>query len=154
MFNLSNLHGLLSQVLVLPTLHTAVLFTPQGQLVSYASDPHRPKDRVRVIVGLSGEVWQETRDQGIGMVDSELGRLLVLPIEHVHKDHEMNGEEQDDPLMLLALNAENSVSWHELENKASKTLVKHLERPVTELRGRLAAAPVLPVSPRGDRVAR
>jgi hypothetical protein len=100
MLVLSTLHNLLSQVLFLPHLHTAVLLTPAGQLVSVATDPARPKDEIRIIVGLAGEVWQETREQGFGMVDSEvirdisywsmvdwrryiqkLGRILVLPVD-------------------------------------------------------------------------
>ena len=73
MLLLSSLHNLLQQVLSLPELHTAVLFTPEGQLVSYASDSSTPKDEIRVLVGVSGEVWQETKQQcGIGMVDSEV----------------------------------------------------------------------------------
>ena len=72
MLNLANLRTLLSRVLDLPSLHTVVLFTPEGELVSYVSEPDRPKDRVRVIVGLSTEIWQETREQNIGMVDSEV----------------------------------------------------------------------------------
>jgi hypothetical protein len=72
MLVLSKLHNLLSQILSLPHLHTAVLLTPEGQLVSVACDPYRPKDEIRVVVGLCGEVWQETRAQGFGMVDSEV----------------------------------------------------------------------------------
>lgn len=72
MLNLANLRNLLLQVLALPELHTVALFTPEGQLVSFAADPLRPKDNVRVIVGLGGEVWKETKQQGIGMVDSEV----------------------------------------------------------------------------------
>lgn len=72
MLLLSSLHNLLQQVLSLPELHTAVLFTPEGQLVSYASDPSKPKDEIRVFVGVSGEVWQETKQHGMGMVDSEV----------------------------------------------------------------------------------
>lgn len=72
MLSLSALHDLLSQVLSLPDLHTAILITCSGQLVSVACDPLRPKDEIRVVVGLSGEVWQETREQGYGMVDSEV----------------------------------------------------------------------------------
>ncbi|EMD42328.1 hypothetical protein CERSUDRAFT_110846 [Gelatoporia subvermispora B] len=144
MLNLPNLRNLLLQVLDLPALHTAVLFTPEGHLVTYASDPTKQKDGVRVIVGLSGEVWQETKEQGIGMVDSELGRILVLPIGlWQHDEHAEDGhDEEHDPLMLLALNAESSVSWAELESKA-RELGKHLETPVAQLRGRLAAAPAL-----------
>lgn len=72
---LSTLHNLLSQVLSLPTLHTAILLTPTGDLVSVASDPSRPKDEVRIIAGLAGELWQETKDQGYGMVDSEVSYI-------------------------------------------------------------------------------
>lgn len=72
MLMLSTLHTLLSQVLSPPHLHTAALLTPTGELVSFACDPGRPKDEVRIIVGLCGEVWQETRQQGHGMVDSEV----------------------------------------------------------------------------------
>jgi len=72
MLVLPALHNLLSQIVSLDKLHTTVLLTPTGELVSAASKPQRPKDEIRVIVGLSGEVWRETKDQGIGMVDSEV----------------------------------------------------------------------------------
>ena len=77
MLVLSTLHKLLSQILTLPDLHTALLLTPEGQLVSFASDPARPKDEILVVVGLSGEVWRETRQQGFGMVDSEVISYLL-----------------------------------------------------------------------------
>lgn len=72
MLMLSMLHELLSQVLSPPHLHTAVLLTTAGELVSFASDPVRPKDEIRIIVGFCGEVWQETREEGYGLVDSEV----------------------------------------------------------------------------------
>lgn len=72
MLNLSNLRVLLSQIVSPSTVHTAVLFSPEGQLMSFASDPPRSKDEIRVIVGLCGEIWQETKEHGIGMVDSEV----------------------------------------------------------------------------------
>lgn len=72
MLVLSALHNLLSQVLHPPGLHTAILLTPAGHLVSVATEQCRPKDEIHVVVGLSGEVWQETREQGYGMVDSEV----------------------------------------------------------------------------------
>jgi hypothetical protein len=78
MLVLSTLHTLLSQVLSLPHLHSAILSTPSGQLVCYASDPSRPKDEIRVVVGLSGEIWQETLDNGTGMVDSEVSWLVAI----------------------------------------------------------------------------
>jgi len=139
MLVLSSLHNLLLQVLALPALHTAVLFTPEGQLVSFASDPSRPKDEIRVVVGISGEIWQETKQQGIGMVDSELGRILVLPVLPMKQTSPGPGkDEEEEPIMLVALNARDSVKWDELRIKA-KELVYHLEKPVNELRGRLSA---------------
>ena len=72
MLNLANLRTLLSRVLDLPALHTVALFTPEGELVCYVSSPTKAKDHVRVLVGLSTEIWQETREQHIGMVDSEV----------------------------------------------------------------------------------
>ncbi|KZT72952.1 hypothetical protein DAEQUDRAFT_654770, partial [Daedalea quercina L-15889] len=138
MLNLANLRNLLSQVLALPELHTVALFTPEGQLVSFAADPHRPKDNVRVVVGLGGEVWRETKQQGIGMVDSELGRVAVLPIDEEPADSAEDDADNKDPVMLLALNSTASVAWEELEFKA-RELAKHLRKPVSELRGRLAA---------------
>ncbi|TBU50022.1 isoprenoid synthase domain-containing protein [Dichomitus squalens] len=122
MLNLPNLRTLLSRVLDLPKLHTVVLFTPEGELVSYVSIPDRPKDRVRVIVGLSTEIWQETREQGVGRVDSQLGHLLVLPVEAQKKD------DDDDPPLLLTLNSETSVPWEELEVKKKTT---HSAQPQT-----------------------
>jgi hypothetical protein len=55
-----------------PQLHTAVLFTPAGELVSFAVEPGRSKDEIRILVGITGEVWQETREQGYGMVESDV----------------------------------------------------------------------------------
>ena len=72
MLVLSTLYSLLSQVLSQPGLHTAVLLTPTGQLISVASEPSRPKDEIKVLVGLAGEVWQETKDSRVGMVESEV----------------------------------------------------------------------------------
>lgn len=79
MLNLANLRILLSRVLDLPVLHTVVLFTPEGELVCYASDQNTNKDRIRLVVGLSTEIWQETREQNIGMVDCEVSALLNTP---------------------------------------------------------------------------
>ncbi|KZT08606.1 uncharacterized protein LAESUDRAFT_768485 [Laetiporus sulphureus 93-53] len=146
MLNLANLRNLLSQVLALPHLHTAILFTPQGHLVSYAAGEDEPKDRVRVIVGLGGEIWRETQEQGIGYVDSELGRLLVMSV-----DPQNGGEENADPVLLLALNADDAISWNELEMKA-RELAKYLEQPVSSMRDRLAASPS--VAPRPERAPR
>jgi hypothetical protein len=73
MLVLATLHRLLSQVISSPGLHTAAILTPNGQLVSYACDDSRSKDDVRLVVGLSSEIWLEVADQGVGMVDSEVG---------------------------------------------------------------------------------
>lgn len=78
MLVLATLHRLLSQVISSPGLHTAALFTPNGQLVSYACDSTRSKDDVRLVVGLSSEIWLEVADQGIGMVDSEVSTIPSL----------------------------------------------------------------------------
>ncbi|KAI1794025.1 hypothetical protein LXA43DRAFT_188230 [Ganoderma leucocontextum] len=148
MLNLANLRTLLSRVLDPPTLHTVALFTPEGELVSCISEPDKPKDLVRVIVGLSTEIWQETREQGVGRVDSQLGHLLVLPVEGQKKD------DDDDPIFLLTLNSETSVPWEELEAKGRK-LAEYLEKPAAQLNA--ASAPVLvppTCTPRGDRGAR
>ena len=80
MLVLSNVHKLLARALAPPELHTAVLLTPAGQLVSCAADPARCKDDVRAIVGLSGEKWQEAGDRGVGM-ESPFGRIMVLAVE-------------------------------------------------------------------------
>jgi hypothetical protein len=79
MLNLTNLRVLLSQILSPAVLHTAVLFTPEGQLVSFASDPPRSKDEIRVAIGLSVETWRETKRHGIGMVDSEVRESVYNP---------------------------------------------------------------------------
>lgn len=46
----------------------------------------------------------------------QLGRLLIMPIERIDEST-LNGAEEHDPVMLLTLNADNSVSWEELEIK-------------------------------------
>lgn len=83
MLVLSTLHQLLSQVLFRPHLHTAVLLTPSGELVSFACSFERPKDEVRVLVGLSGEIWRETRHHGFGMVDSEV-QIQCIPVAQTY----------------------------------------------------------------------
>lgn len=74
MLALATLHGLLLRILSPPHFHTVVLHTPAGELISAASDPPRPKDEIYIVVGLSGEVWKETKEGGFGMVDSEVGQ--------------------------------------------------------------------------------
>lgn len=81
MLNLVHLNNVLRQVVSAPgLLHTAILMTPAGHLISYAAqaDSPRPKDEIHVVVGLSVEVWQEERDRGMGVVDSEVCVLYVI----------------------------------------------------------------------------
>jgi len=79
MLSLPALHALLTQVLS-PTLHTAILLTTAGDLVSYSTSiVARSKDDIRVIVGLTGEIWLETTEsQRTGRVDSEVRWLEGL----------------------------------------------------------------------------
>ncbi|KAF8273798.1 hypothetical protein EI94DRAFT_1653996 [Lactarius quietus] len=153
MLVLATLHRLLSQVISSPGLHTAVLLTPNGQLVSYACDSTRSKDDVRLVVGLSSEIWLEVADQGIGMVDSELGRILVLAVAASSASNTGNETSptnsantdyvSDKPLMLIALSATESVCWEDLEAKG-RQLAEYLSRPVSKLRKPLMATPVSP----------
>lgn len=130
MLVLSSLNKLLKQVLAPPEIHTAILLTPAGDLVSFVSHDSRPKDEIRVLVGLSGEVWSETKQDGLGMVDSEvralcvsfqtklksssqLGRVIVLPVKAT------DGPDVGEPLLLIAVNATDKVEWGELQMKAS-----------------------------------
>jgi len=161
MLVLATLHRLLSQVITSPGLHTAALLTPNGQLVSYACDPTRSKDDVRLVVGLSSEIWLEVADQGIGMVDSELGRILVMGVQdsvataHLGTDsspaNSANTDHASDkPLMLVALSATEAVGWEDLEAKG-RELIKHLSSPVSRLRKPLSAASASTPSPPATR---
>jgi len=138
---LSTLNTLLAQLISLPELHTALLLSPEGQLISVASDPSRPKDKARVVAGVSSEVWQETKARGYGTIESELGRILVLPIG------QGKGTSLDDqtPLLLLALNSTDAVGWDELQAKG-KSFVDHLSVTVDKLRDRARAGAKSPTS--------
>ncbi|KJA28616.1 hypothetical protein HYPSUDRAFT_34065 [Hypholoma sublateritium FD-334 SS-4] len=133
MLMLSSLNGLLSQVLSPPNLHTAVLLSPAGELVSFASQPSRSKDQVRIIVGLCTETWQETKQFGCGMIDSELGRIVVVPIDEFSTGTQQIFPDEHQPLMLLALNATDAVEWEELLVKG-KALAGHLSKPLGKYR--------------------
>ncbi|TRM61537.1 hypothetical protein BD626DRAFT_570741 [Schizophyllum amplum] len=121
MLVLSALQNLLSQVLDPPTLHSAVLCTAAER-------------RAARRVGIAGEVWLETRGEGAesegseGMVDSELGRIIVIPIV----------EGGGAPLMLLALNGTESVAWEDLQSKG-RVLAQHLARHLSKFREHLIA---------------
>ncbi|KAI0050626.1 hypothetical protein FA95DRAFT_1536172 [Auriscalpium vulgare] len=147
MLVLSTLHKLLSQVLSHPDIHSAALLTPEGQLVSFACHPYRTKDDIRLLVGLSSEVWQEEGDQGIATVDSELGRIIVYPV------HSSSDQPREKPAMLLAMGASDAVDWDELEAKA-RDVTARLGRSVSKLRSPLTAAPHSPPSVANARLAR
>lgn len=75
---LSALHDVLAQILSFPSLHTAILLTREGQLVSTAHDPSRSKDEIRVVVGLCSDVWKQAGEKdGIAMLDSEVCALIL-----------------------------------------------------------------------------
>ncbi|KAG6911367.1 hypothetical protein DXG01_001038 [Tephrocybe rancida] len=150
MLVLSTLHNLLSQALT-PALHTAVLLTTAGQLVAVAADGHRAKDEIRVVVGLAMEIWQETQEQEFSMVDSELGRIVVVPVDDdppaMPAGTNEEGEKSEyEPLMLLALNSTTNVDWEELQTKA-KVLAGHFAQPLGKFREYLVVPrPVLPTT--------
>lgn len=48
--------------------------------------------------------------------EAQLGHLLVLPVEQPRKDFGGNSEE-DQPILLLAMNADESVNWKDMEHK-------------------------------------
>lgn len=134
MLALSSIHTLLSQILSLPDLHTAILCTPCGQLVSYTSDPDRAKDDIFVVVGLGGEAWQENKGQGVSQVDSELGRIVVIPIEPASEQRtNLSSEVKAGPLMLLILNSTEMIGWDELQTKG-QVLAEHLQKPLGRFR--------------------
>jgi hypothetical protein len=74
MLNLVHLHQILRQVLCSEdALHTAILMTKNGHLISYASTPVScPKDKIYLVIGLGIEVWQEEKARGLGVIDSEV----------------------------------------------------------------------------------
>ncbi|KAF4573393.1 hypothetical protein EYR36_007906 [Pleurotus pulmonarius] len=221
MLSLSTLHTTLAHILAPPYLHTAILFTTTGQLISYASHHNhssispstlnppstspqsdtdadtnvitvrtpgvavgekravargsRSKDDIRVLVGLGSELWGETKGAGVGMVDSELGRIVVVPILALPSafpsptstdaratptdissadkdpagDNDNDAEKKDKPdapLMLIALNSTDDVSWDEMRAKAN-TLAAHLALPLSKYREFLVVAhPPLPLT--------
>ncbi|KAJ7606795.1 hypothetical protein FB45DRAFT_982211 [Roridomyces roridus] len=148
MLVLSRLQNSLSQILEPPELHTAVLLSPSGQLISFVSYPSRSKDEIRVIAGLSGEVWQETQHTGPGMVEGEMGRIVVLPIDEPLETRPGPPPLPEDyqPLMLLVLNATPNVDWETLEVKGTE-LASKIAIPLAKLREHLTVRkpPPMPV---------
>ncbi|KAF8131635.1 hypothetical protein EV363DRAFT_1165113 [Boletus edulis] len=141
MLVLPALHTYLSQLLSPPSIHTALLLTPEGALVSYASQTsaERParqksKDDIRIIAGLGAEVWAETRDEEEGMVESELGRILVLAVE----DGRVSVQDTD-PLLLLAVNGTLEADWDAMPTLQARKLTTFLAPSVNKHRGMMGA---------------
>jgi len=164
---LSTINALLSQ-LVSPTLHTAILITPQGHLVAYAA-PGASEDRIRILAGLGSEVWREgiegDKDEGeeyesdgseetarddleeeeMGMLECELGRILVYPI---YAAPDSSSPKQASPptqpqkagrapILLLALNGADDEPWGMMHTKA-RALGKYLAEPLASVGDRLS----------------
>ncbi|KAG9313945.1 hypothetical protein JVU11DRAFT_4719 [Chiua virens] len=207
MLVLPTLHSYLSQMLSPPYIHTALLLTPEGALVSYASQmsaesssgatpghgsqssssspsvsgasiaspspnsvksdgssnsgtsqcskpgsvadvetrtgpvQQRSKDEVRMVAGLGAEVWAETQEEGEGMVECELGRILVLAV-----DEDGTGVEGTEPLLLLAVNGTSEADWDVMRVKGQK-LAKFLAPSVNKHRDSMGATARTSTSP-------
>ncbi|KAJ3721936.1 hypothetical protein EV361DRAFT_5274 [Lentinula raphanica] len=132
MLKLSTLHTYLNQVLDLPCLHTAILLTPTGQLISYASDPTRSKEDIRSVVGLSGDSFLEVEEQGFAIFEIKgkphLGSIYVQAI-----NEEDSSQDNWQPLMLLVLNFTNGYDQEVVRLKA-KALATHLAKSLSKYR--------------------
>ncbi|KAJ7492210.1 hypothetical protein FB451DRAFT_1021405 [Mycena latifolia] len=136
MLVLARLKDSLSEVLAPPELHTAVLLTPSGELVAFSSYPSRAKDEIRVIAGVSGEVWQETQEEGFGAAESEIGRIVVLPVDEPPDKIPQPLPEDYQPLMLLVLNSTDAVEWEDLQAKG-RALASQIAAPLSKFRQHL-----------------
>ncbi|KAG8946238.1 hypothetical protein FRC04_011984 [Tulasnella sp. 424] len=182
MLVLSTLTALLSQLLS-SYLHTAILLTPQGHLVAYSSDSSqitRSEDRIRVVIGLASEVWREgTKDAApsevnndgevvegdaevdeiddedeIGMLECELGRVLVYPIyasqpkspSQTTPKASGSSPSTRQPILLLALNGTDDEPWGLMHTKA-RALGKYLSEPLASLGEKLIPG-TSPANPR------
>ncbi|KAF8524377.1 hypothetical protein BU17DRAFT_84987 [Hysterangium stoloniferum] len=154
MLNLTALRKVLFSVISPPRLHTAILFTPSGDLVAHSSSNNtRSKDQLRVLVGVATEIWLETSDEGIGMVESELGKIIVIPLHRepnaprgrVGRSTSRSpssassapAANYSEPPFLVALNAQDDVEWAEMQIKA-RGVVNHLAAPLLEFGDRLS----------------
>ncbi|KAE9409233.1 hypothetical protein BT96DRAFT_872628 [Gymnopus androsaceus JB14] len=137
MLKLSSLHTFLSRVLDPPDLHTAILLTPAGELISYASDPSRSKEDVRIAVGISGDHFTQVEEHGFAELDStKVGQIYVLPVED-EKDTPVEGWQ---PLMLIALNFTKDIDEQVVHLKA-KALAAHLSKSLSRYREYLILPP-------------
>jgi len=165
MLVLSTLNGLLSQLVSSQHPHTAILLTPQGHLIACQStdEDHIADDRVRILTGLSSEVWREglsSEDEGsddegddeddeqVGMLECELGRVLVFPIfaakfagpqaPPLQEKHPMiDPPPTRIPVLLLALNGTEESPWG-LMNAKARTLARYLSKPLAAVGDRVS----------------
>ncbi|KAG8857438.1 hypothetical protein FRB96_005737 [Tulasnella sp. 330] len=158
MLVLATLSALLAQ-LVTPSLHTAILSTPQGHLVAFAcEDMPASEDRLRILVGLSSELWrdddeterddegyadrqqessEEDNDDQVGMLECELGRLLVLPIYGQSLEKTPADVNEPQPVLLLSLNGVIDEPWGLMHTKA-RAMNTYLQEPLRSVGDRLA----------------
>ncbi|KIK47418.1 hypothetical protein CY34DRAFT_799368 [Suillus luteus UH-Slu-Lm8-n1] len=99
----------------------------------------RSKDEIWILAGLSAEVWAETRgeegiEKGMGMVESEVGRIVVVPVDDAMED-------EREPLLLLAVNGGPEADWKAMCSKA-KTLGAYLAPSVNRHRSVIEASPL------------
>lgn len=84
MLVLATFRRLLSQVLTSPDdIHTAVLTTPTGNLVSYSSlrEVDKTKSEIRTVIGLACEIWGEDGKEDSVMAETEVSpKRLVFDI--------------------------------------------------------------------------
>lgn len=98
MLVLATFQKLLTQVLSPPNIHTVVLSSLNGHLISYVSSRkvEDTKDEIRMIVGLAWEVWNESRvglgegssrrdgadeenvGENVGMAETEVRSMTLL----------------------------------------------------------------------------
>src|ERR1700761_4622799 len=84
MLVLSTFRRLLSQVLTdKEDIHTAVLATPTGNLVSYASqrDVSSTKAEIRTIIGLACEIWGEEEKEDTVMAETDVSYKSFRVVE-------------------------------------------------------------------------
>lgn len=102
----------------------------------------RSKDEIWILAGLSAEVWAETRseegvEKGMGMAESELGRIVVVPVD----DASPELQDEREPLLLLAVNGGAEADWKTMCAKAKK-LGAYLAPSVNKHRGAIEASPL------------
>ncbi|KAF9075027.1 hypothetical protein BDP27DRAFT_1443959 [Rhodocollybia butyracea] len=142
MLKLSTLHTYLSQVLDLPDLHTAILLTPAGQLVCYASDSTRSKEDVRVAVGITGGSFVEVEEHGYAILEAEgkphLGRIYVQAINELPDGKNNVAAEGWQPLMIVALAFTHGYDEASVQAKA-RAFADHLAKALHKHRDYLTA---------------